>query len=43
MEFVGEVVHFGEDSSAIYGRDPCGNIIEIYEIKSQEISQLERK
>ena len=43
MEFVGEVVHFGEESSAIYGRDPCGNIIEIYEIKSPEISQLERK
>lgn len=42
MEFVGEVVHFGETSSAIYGRDPCGNIIELYEIRSPDIAQLER-
>jgi len=42
MEFVGEVVHFGETSSAIYGRDPCGNVIELYEIKTDEIAQLER-
>ena len=42
MEFVGEVVHFGEESSAIYGRDPCGNIIELYEIKSPDIAQLAR-
>lgn len=42
MEFVGEVVHFGDTSSAIYGRDPCGNIIEIYEIKSPDIAQLAR-
>ena len=42
MEFVGEVVHFDETSSAIYGRDPCGNIIELYEIKTDEIAQLER-
>ncbi|MDA1075087.1 MAG: VOC family protein [Proteobacteria bacterium] len=42
MEFVGEVVHFGTTSSAIYGRDPCGNIIELFEIKSAGIAQLER-
>jgi len=42
MEFVGEVVHFGDTSSAIYGRDPCGNVIELYEIKTEEIAQLER-
>jgi catechol 2,3-dioxygenase-like lactoylglutathione lyase family enzyme len=43
MTFVGEVVHFGETSSAIYGRDPCGNIIELYEIKTPELAQLERR
>lgn len=42
MEFFGEVVHFGNDASAIYGRDPCGNIIELYEIKTAEIAQLQR-
>ena len=42
MEFVGEVVHFGEDASAIYGRDPSGNVIELYEIKTAEIAQLSR-
>ncbi|MEH6569011.1 MAG: VOC family protein [Halioglobus sp.] len=42
MEFVGEVVHFGDNASAIYGRDPCGNIIELYEIKAGEIAQLRR-
>lgn len=42
MEFVGEVVHFGDTSSAIYGRDPCGNIIEIYEIKTPDLPQLKR-
>lgn len=42
MEFVGEVVHFGDTSSAIYGRDPCGNLIELYEIKSADIAQLAR-
>ncbi len=40
MEFVGEVVHFGDASSAIYGRDPCGNIIELYEIKDDRVAQL---
>ena len=42
MEFVGEPVHFSEHSAAIYGRDPCGNIIELYEIKSNDIPQLKR-
>ena len=42
MEFVGDVVHFGDDASAIYGRDPCGNIIELYEIKTKDIAQLRR-
>lgn len=42
MEFVGDIVHFGDDASAIYGRDPCGNIIELYEIKTKDIAQLAR-
>ncbi|MFK7977113.1 MAG: VOC family protein [Halioglobus sp.] len=42
MEFVGEVVHFGDSASAIYGRDPCGNVIELYEILSDEMAQLPR-
>ncbi len=42
MEFVGEVVEFGDVASAIYGRDPCGNVIELYEIKSNEMAQLSR-
>ena len=42
MTFVGEVVHFGPTSSAIYGRDPFGNVIELYEIKDPGISQLDR-
>ncbi len=32
MEFVGPVVDFGE-IAAIYGKDPFGNIIELYEIR----------
>lgn len=42
MTFVNEVAHFGKDSSAIYGRDPFGNIIEIYEIKTDALAKLER-
>ena len=42
MEFVGEVVHFDDAASAIYGRDPCGNIIELYEIKTEDLAQLAR-
>jgi glyoxylase I family protein len=39
MEFVGEPVDFG-NSSAIYGRDPFGNVIELYEIRDPKIAQL---
>jgi glyoxylase I family protein len=42
MEFVGEPVHYGDTGAAIYGRDPSGNIIELYEIKTEEIAQLVR-
>ena len=40
MEFVGEPVDFGT-ASAIYGNDPFGNVIEIYEIRDPSIPQLE--
>ncbi len=39
MSFVGEPVDFG-NSSAIYGRDPFGNVIELYEIRERGIPQL---
>lgn len=39
MTFVGEPVDFGS-SSAIYGKDPFGNVIELYEIRSPDIAQL---
>jgi glyoxylase I family protein len=39
MEFVGDPVDFG-NSSAIYGRDPFGNVIELYEIRDPAIPQL---
>ncbi|MBT4162024.1 MAG: glyoxalase/bleomycin resistance/dioxygenase family protein [Gammaproteobacteria bacterium] len=42
MTFAAEVVHFGEASSAIYGKDPFGNVIELYEIKNADMSQLAR-
>ncbi len=32
MRFAGPPVHFEGNSAAIYGRDPFGNIIEIYEV-----------
>lgn len=41
MTFVGEPVDFGV-ASAIYGRDPFGNVIELYEIRDKGIAQLER-
>ena len=41
MEFVGPPVDFGR-ASAIYGRDPFGNVIELYEIRDARIAQLER-
>ncbi len=40
MEFVHDSpVDFGT-SSAVYGKDPFGNIIEIYEIRDENIAQL---
>ena len=39
MRFVGPVVDFGE-ISAIYGKDPFGNIIELYEIRHDARAQL---
>ncbi len=41
MTFVGPAQDFG-DSSAIYGKDPFGNVIELYEIRSQARAQLRR-
>ncbi len=42
MEFVGPPVEFGS-SAAIYGKDPFGNIIELYEIRDPDIAQLDRR
>ena len=39
MQFVGEPVNFG-DASAVYGQDPFGNTIEIYEIRNSEKPRL---
>ncbi len=39
MQFVGEPVNFG-DASAVYGQDPFGNTIEIYEIRNPEKPRL---
>lgn len=39
MRFVGPPVEFG-DMSAIYGKDPFGNVIELYEIRDDERPQL---
>ncbi|MFK7913015.1 MAG: VOC family protein [Pseudomonadales bacterium] len=41
MTFVGPVQNFG-DSSAVYGADPFGNVIEIYEIRNADTAQLPR-
>jgi glyoxylase I family protein len=41
MTFVDEPVDFGP-ASAIYGRDPFGNVIELYEIREDRIAQLSR-
>ena len=40
MEFVAEPVELG-GSAAIYGSDPFGNVIEIYEIHDPDIAQLD--
>ena len=39
MQFVGPPVEFGT-SAAVYGRDPFGNVIEIYEIRDTQTPQL---
>ena len=39
MEFAGPPVDFGT-SSAIYGKDPFGNVIELYEIRDERIAQI---
>jgi len=39
MTFVGPPVDFGT-SSAIYGRDPFGNVVELYELRKAEQAQL---
>ena len=39
MTFVGPPVDFGE-SAAVYGQDPFGNVIEIYEIRNPDQAQL---
>ena len=41
MVFVGPPVEFGT-SAAIYGSDPFGNVIELYEIRDASIAQLAR-
>jgi len=41
MTFVGDAV-CGEQASAIYGYDPFGNIIELYEIKTATLPHLAR-
>ena len=40
MSFVGDPVDFG-DSSAIYGRDPFGNVIELYEIRTPARARID--
>jgi glyoxylase I family protein len=39
MQFVGDPVEFG-DSAAIYGSDPFGNVIEIYEIRDPDRAKI---
>ncbi len=39
MTFVGPPVEFG-DSAAVYGADPFGNIIEIYEIRNPDRAKI---
>ncbi len=41
MTFAGDAV-CGEQASAVYGYDPFGNIIELYEIKTDALPQLPR-
>lgn len=43
MTFAGDPVHFSAETAAIYGRDPFGNIIELYQIESPHIPRLEQE
>jgi catechol-2,3-dioxygenase len=36
-------VHFSPETAAIYGKDPFGNIIELYQIESPDIPRLEEE
>lgn len=40
MQFVGEPVEFGT-SAAVYGQDPFGNVIEIYEIRDADQARID--
>ncbi|MFT7653026.1 MAG: glyoxylase I family protein [Limisphaerales bacterium] len=40
MTFVGPPVEFG-DSAAVYGRDPFGNVIEIYQIDTPDRARID--
>ena len=40
MQFVGPPVDFG-GSAAVYGRDPFGNVIEIYEISDPSVARID--
>jgi glyoxylase I family protein len=43
MTFAGEVVHFNHATAAIYGKDPFGNIIELYEINTPDLPGLTKE
>ena len=43
MTFAGEVVHFNKETAAIYGKDPFGNIIELYEINTPDLPGLAKE
>lgn len=43
MTFAGKVVHFSQETAAIYGKDPFGNIIELYEINTPDLPGLAKE
>ncbi|MFT6434628.1 MAG: glyoxylase I family protein [Candidatus Azotimanducaceae bacterium] len=43
MTFAGKVVHFSQEAAAIYGKDPFGNIIELYEINTPDLPGLTKE
>lgn len=43
MTFAGKVVHFNKETAAIYGKDPFGNIIELYEINTPDLPGLAKE